>query len=396
VRLCCESWRVAALEADSGSEAMQCLRGGEKFDIAIIDVALPDMTGLDLARQIATMTLKHTPVVFLLTHAAGAQVPALEGTPIGGVLTKPLHQSQLYDAMVGVLSTSLTAQPFRYKPAAREWRLAPRMRILLAEDNVVNQRLAQLMLERLAQSADIVSDGLEAVKAATQWPYDLILMDVLMPEMDGLTATKRIRESLPPERQPRIVAMTANALSGDRERCLEAGMDDYISKPIQLTELARVMERNQPGAPTKPPETSASETLDTVSPVTTTTSDTEREVQTIQKLAVVAGPVGVSIVLGAMIDSATELMAGLRAALRKADHKEFRRHAHSLKTNAQTVGAEALTSQFEALEHIGEATGFRGAETAVEAALSEYAQLIERMQRVRQQYAAGVAAKNVP
>jgi CheY-like chemotaxis protein len=259
----------------------------------------------------------------------------------------------------------------------------------------VNQRLAQLMLERLAQSADIVSDGLEAVKAATQWPYDLILMDVLMPEMDGLTATRRIRESLPPERQPRIVAMTANALSGDRERCLEAGMDDYISKPIQLTELARVMERNQPGASAKPTETPAGDTLETLNPFTTT-SGIEHELQTIQKLAIVAGPVGVSIVLGAMIDSAADLTAGLRAALHGADHKEFRRHAHSLKTNAQTVGAEPLTRQFEALENIGAGTGFRGAEMAVEAALSEYSQLIERMQRVRQQYAASSGAKNLP
>ncbi len=386
VRLCCDSWRVVAQDATSGSQALQCLRSGEKFDIAIIDVALPDMAGLDLAGQIAGLALKHTPAVLLLANAAVSQFPDLEGTPIRGVLTKPLHQSQLYDAMVGVLSSPTAAQPFRYKPAARQWRLAPRIRILLAEDNVVNQRLAQLMLERLAQSADVVADGIEAVKAATQWPYDLILMDVLMPGMDGLTATQRIRESLPPQRQPRIVAMTANALSGDRERCLEAGMDDYISKPIQLTELARVMERNQPGAAAKPPETSAGDTLNTLRTLTAA-DGVELEVQTIQKLAAVAGPIGVSIVLGAMIDSSSDLTTGLRAALNSADHREFRRHAHSLKTNAQTVGSEALTRQFEALENIGASAELGGAGAAVEVAISEYTQLIERMQRLRRQYA---------
>ncbi len=120
------------------------------------------------------------------------------------------------------------------------------MRILLAEDNVVNQRLAQLLLERMGQTADVASNGVEAVEAAVRLPYDMILMDVLMPEMDGLEATRQIRQRLPRDRQPKIIAMTANALRGDRERCMEAGMDDYISKPIQLAELARVMERHQP------------------------------------------------------------------------------------------------------------------------------------------------------
>ena len=103
--------------------------------------------------------------------------------------------------------------------------------------------MAQLLLERLLQSADVVSNGIEAVNAATHLPYDLILMDVLMPEMDGLDATRLIRERLPRAHQPRIVAMTANALSGDRERCLAAGMDDYISKPAGIETLQAALER---------------------------------------------------------------------------------------------------------------------------------------------------------
>jgi CheY-like chemotaxis protein len=119
------------------------------------------------------------------------------------------------------------------------------LRILLAEDNLVNQRLAQLMLERLGHGADVVSTGAEAVTAATQLPYDIILMDLQMPMMDGLEATRRIRTSVLPQPQPRIVAMTANAMPGDRERCLSAGMDDYISKPINLAEIARVLKSCQ-------------------------------------------------------------------------------------------------------------------------------------------------------
>lgn len=115
------------------------------------------------------------------------------------------------------------------------------LRILLAEDNIVNQRLAQLMLEKLGQGADIVSDGAEAVSAATLLHYDLILMDMQMPVMDGLEATRRIRATVGTHNRPRIVAMTANVLPADRERCLSAGMDDYISKPIRLAEIVRIL-----------------------------------------------------------------------------------------------------------------------------------------------------------
>jgi len=119
------------------------------------------------------------------------------------------------------------------------------LRILLAEDNVVNQRLAQLMLERLGQGADIVSNGVEAVSAATRVCYDIILMDMQMPQMDGLEATRLIRTTVSAQSQPSIVAMTANVMPGDRERCLSAGMNDYISKPIKLSEIARVLQSCQ-------------------------------------------------------------------------------------------------------------------------------------------------------
>jgi CheY-like chemotaxis protein len=126
-------------------------------------------------------------------------------------------------------------------------RLSQTLRILVAEDNPVNQRVALAMLDRLGQKADVVADGREAVEAAKRGAYDVILMDVLMPEMDGLEATRQIRATLPKERQPRIVAMTANAMTGDRERCLEAGMNSFISKPISIQRLADTLLRVSPG-----------------------------------------------------------------------------------------------------------------------------------------------------
>ncbi len=190
----------------------------------------------------------------------------------------------------------------------------------------------------MSQTADVVSNGIEAVNAATHLPYDLILMDVLMPEMDGLDATRLIRERLPRARQPRIVAMTANALSGDRERCLAAGMDDYISKPIQLPELAKVIERNRPGAPAVPAD------VDGRNAGADRGRAPKMRSATTGKSSIASSPspglAGASMVLGAMIDSAPGMLDGLQRAVTAADRKEFRRHAHSLKTNATNGGRQ--------------------------------------------------------
>lgn len=126
---------------------------------------------------------------------------------------------------------------------------APALRILVAEDHAFNAKVASLTLSKLGQSCDLVVNGLEAVAACTARDYDVVFMDVLMPELDGIEATRRIRAELPPGRQPRIIAMTANALEGDRERCIAAGMDDYISKPVKRDDVAAALARIKPAGP---------------------------------------------------------------------------------------------------------------------------------------------------
>ncbi len=386
--LCCDSWRVAHVAAASAAQALERLRSGERFDIALLDCTLPDMTGVELARQISALSMAHPPDILLMTHA-GIGKSTDDHTLVQGVLTKPVHQSHLYDAIVGVLHASAGNVPYRYSPVARELRLAPALRILLADDNPVNQRMALLLLERLGQTADVVSNGVEAVNAATQLPYDVILMDVLMPEMDGLDATRRIRERLPRERQPRIIAMTANALRGDRERCLAAGMDEYISKPIQLAELAQVIERNQPSAsqplaaPTTHPLVAPGEAR--------TTAGYEKEV--LDRLVAATGPAGTAIVLGAMIQSAPALLAGLQRAAAASDRNEIRRHAHSLKANARTVGAHGIAGRLEEIENRA-ASGEPERLTTVMAAVSDYQQLVESMQEVRERLSPSKASQS--
>lgn len=382
----CESWGMTVVDTPSAEQALARIRGGEHFDVVLIDYTSANLDGAQLASDIHALdTSRPMQILMLATHGPAQDAARATGQHIRGVLAKPVHQSHLYDALAAVLTSPSDSLALRHTITRPP--VPASLRILLAEDNVVNQRLAQLLLERLSQTADVVSNGIEAVNAATQLPYDLILMDVLMPEMDGLDATREIRARLPKERQPRIVAMTANALSGDRERCLAAGMDDYISKPVQLEELAAVIQRQQihVGAlAAAPTVASGSPRISESRPPLSS----EFRQETIDELIAATGPAGASIVLGAMIDSAPRLLAVLRNALAQGDAPSFRRSAHSLKANAATVGAEALARAFQELESLGAAGDLAAAKDLTEPAREAYLGLIESIARLRRQIGA--------
>jgi CheY-like chemotaxis protein len=199
--------------------------------LAVLDMHMPELDGIALATAIrATPAGAATPVVILSslgTHERSEAVAAF--------LVKPVKPSALHDALATVLAGHATSVPVRAAGAGIDHDLGARhpLRILLAEDNPVNQKLALRLLERMGYHADVVGNGLEAIASIERSAYDVILMDVQMPELDGLEATRRIRRRWPGETGPRVVAMTANAMEGDRETCLAAGMDDYISKPIR-------------------------------------------------------------------------------------------------------------------------------------------------------------------
>lgn len=366
LRQYCDSWGMFVVDVASHAQALDLIRSGQQFDVALIDYTLSTMDGAQLAREITALDAAHSLKILLLaSHGPAHEAARAAGSHIQGVLTKPLHQSHLYDALIALLTGSTdTLLPYQlnFQWVADHSQLQSPLRILLAEDNVVNQRLAQLLLERLSQTADIVSNGIEAVEAAMRLPYDLILMDVLMPELDGLDATRQIRERLPKEHQPRIVAMTANALTGDREQCLAAGMDDYISKPVQLDQLAAVLLRQQ---------VHVEASVVTLPASVTNEPPAEFRQETIDRLVSAAGVKGAGFVLAAMVDSAPRLLDGLHRALADGDAKEFRRHAHSLKANVATVGADSLERMFQELEDRGAAGDL--AEVADKASSAEQA-----------------------
>jgi signal transduction histidine kinase/DNA-binding response OmpR family regulator/HPt (histidine-containing phosphotransfer) domain-containing protein len=379
LRQYCDSWGMTVADTPSSADALELVRKGQQFDVALIDSTSPQMDGAKLANDINALGVSRPIKILMLAAHGSAPTSGRDARSyVQGVLTKPLHQSHLFDALAAILAAPTDALPYQYS-FTRPTVQAP-LRILLAEDNVVNQRMAQLLLERLSQTADVVSNGLEAVNAAVQLPYDLILMDVLMPEMDGLDATREIRKRLPRDRQPRIVAMTANALSGDRERCLAAGMDDYISKPVQLDELAKVMQRKPVHLDTPPISPPRLETPSVV----------EFRQEAIDRLVSATGARGAVLVLGTMIDSAPRLLEALESALRSGDAGSFSRSAHSLKANAGTVGAGALVQAFQELEDFGRAGDLHAAGEKMAAAQQAYRNLIEKIRNLRENYSAQV------
>jgi GAF domain-containing protein/CheY-like chemotaxis protein len=235
-------WGMQSRATESPGEALRWLADGEAFDVAILDMHMPGMDGVELASRIRQ---RHAALPLVLFSSLGRHEVGVTGELFSAYLAKPVRQSQLYDTLVGLLARDApprTAPSVSAKPRL-DAELAARhpLRILLAEDNVVNQKLALRILQQMGYRADLASNGLEAVESVERQTYDVVLMDVQMPEMDGLEATREICKRWTPQQRPRIVAMTANAMQGDRDLCLAAGMDDYLTKPIRVERLMEAL-----------------------------------------------------------------------------------------------------------------------------------------------------------
>lgn len=242
-----EAWGMSSSSVASPVEALQVLleaaRKEQPFDLAVLDMHMPMMSGLDLAFAIQRdQRIPRLKLILMSSLSQGLPTADLRKAGIALSLTKPVRQSQLYQAFLDALADSPGAARVEVRSHTQEVKLARPIeksaaRILVVEDNAVNQKIALSQLAKLGYKADAVANGLEAVQAASRIPYDIILMDCQMPEMDGYEATRSIRKREGQLRHTVIIAMTANAIEGDREKCLTAGMDDYIGKPVKFKEL---------------------------------------------------------------------------------------------------------------------------------------------------------------
>ena len=327
-----EAWGLRCRSFPSAAEALASIASGDAYDLGILDMHMPVMDGLELARSLKAQ--RPTLPLVLYTSLGGAEA----ADPIfAGVLAKPVKQSQLFDMLVSVLTTTTLGDAVQ-NPIANGAEVGAKLgdrhplRILLAEDNTINQQIALLTLESMGYRADVAANGVEAVEAVRRFPYDIVLMDVQMPEMDGLEATRQIRaRPIPPERgvQPiRIVAMTANAMHGDREACLAAGMDDYLAKPIRREELAAALSATPAAAPTPTLDESALARMRSIAP------DDEL----------------FGRLVTAFLDNGASLLAQLAEAAGSNDIAVLSRAAHTLKSNAQSFGATDLAALCSELE----------------------------------------------
>jgi CheY-like chemotaxis protein len=253
------NWHMKPTDADSGPTALAAIeqakeQGDEPFSLILMDAVMPGMDGFALAEEIAKRQGEVGPIVMMLT-SAGKRGDAARCRELGiaSYLTKPIKSSELFDVIMATLSILdqekhgtplITRHYLRESLASKTLENKRKLHILVAEDNVVNQRLIVRLLEKQGHTVMVAGNGKEAFDALRKETFDLVLMDIQMPEMDGLQATRSIREMeektgghIP------IIALTAYAMKGDRERCIEAGMDDYISKPIQTQELFGAIER---------------------------------------------------------------------------------------------------------------------------------------------------------
>jgi signal transduction histidine kinase/DNA-binding response OmpR family regulator/HPt (histidine-containing phosphotransfer) domain-containing protein/HAMP domain-containing protein len=355
------SWGCHTEEASGGLQALdrlrQALAEGRRFDIAILDMQMPEMDGEMLGRKIKEdPDLKDTILVMLSSMGHPGDAAYMREIGFAAYLTKPVKQSHLYDCLATVTGRKIeerskaTEKPLVTRHSLAEGRKR-KVRVLVAEDNITNQQVALNILEKLGLRADAVADGREAVKAVETVPYDLVLMDVQMPEMDGFAATREIRNSKSDIRNVPIIAMTALAMKGDRERCLEAGMDDYISKPIEPQQLVKKIETwvdidNKGGPSTErdagqhsgpPPKSHDSPPIDLDKAVERAMGDR----------------VFLERMLQEFLTQVPAQIQALRTALKQGDGETVERRAHTLKGAAANLSANQVAAAALRLEQVG-------------------------------------------
>jgi signal transduction histidine kinase/DNA-binding response OmpR family regulator/HPt (histidine-containing phosphotransfer) domain-containing protein len=353
-----EPWGMKPIVVESGAQALELLQQGERFDLAILDMNMPEVDGLMLAEAIRQLPQTSSlPLIMLTSNSEIGYDPRQKH--FAAFLNKPVKASALLDRFMEVLApmafTTLQARSSNENDELNGQMAEQHpLRILLAEDNAINQKVALSVLERLGYRADVAANGREVLAAVQQQTYDVILMDVQMPEMDGLEATRQLCRLLPTPLRPRIIAMTANALQGDREECLAVGMDDYVSKPFAPHELVAALSRTRSSIVDKAVDKSSdAEALEefTVpsSPVETPVFD----VTGLEQLKAILGQKAEELLPDLIDDffqSAPNLIALAKEALETKQAIEMRRAAHTLKSNSHDFGALALSEVARELE----------------------------------------------
>jgi CheY-like chemotaxis protein len=363
----------------TAEEALAALRSaattGNTFDIALLDLLLPDGDGLALARAIRAGTAHRGLHLLLLSSAQHVDADAARAADVARVLTKPVRHSELFDSLVDAVAAAVDDAPdATSSPSAGG---GQGRRVLVVEDNEVNQMVATGLLEARGFAVDVVNDGVEAVAALTgDHGYAAVLMDCRMPRLDGYDATREIRAREPEGERVPIIAMTASALEGERDRCLAVGMDGFLTKPVDPVQLFRVLQEWIGGGAPPPEPVVTEQDLDRV-------VDLER-----MRMLDSMRRDGTSLFDRAAANFGTNApgqLEAIRAAVTAADAPDLVATAHKLKGSATNLGLPAVGEAAAALEHLGDSGTTQGAEelfarlaAELDTALAALASLVER------------------
>jgi signal transduction histidine kinase/CheY-like chemotaxis protein len=372
------AWGLEVTVAEDGPHGLTAVREaqrhGTSFDLVILDMQMPGMDGLELARLIkADPRVAATPLVMLTSWTQRGQAAEAREAGIVRLMSKPVRQAHLFSVVANALGrTGTPAGSAQAGAGSAQTAETRRVKLLVAEDNPVNQRLALKQLSKLGYEANAVANGREALDAMARTPYDVVLMDCHMPEMDGFAATAEVRAREGEGRHTWIVAMTADAMQGDRERCLAAGMDDYVSKPVKLEELRRSLERVKLQAAPHDPEPAAARAAATpVDADVLTALRAEYQVE------------GEPDILAHLVDlyltSARETSAAIRDAVARRDAAALEHAAHTLKGGSASMGATGLTQLCERLQQLGRRGALADAATMLPDVEQELGRVVEAL-----------------
>jgi signal transduction histidine kinase/DNA-binding response OmpR family regulator/HPt (histidine-containing phosphotransfer) domain-containing protein len=352
-----DSWGVQSHEAASANEALELLRsnasadsGMDTFDAVILDMQMPEIDGLQLAKEIR----KHWSMPLILLSSLGRREVTPNINIFTAALTKPVKASQLFNVLLGIFSgEQFSSFNEPAKPTIDNLAERVPLSILLAEDNLVNQKLGVSLLAKLGYRVDLAVNGLEAIEAVQSRSYNVILMDVQMPEMDGLQATGYIRQTILNKPQPYIIAMTANALQGDRETCLAAGMNDYVSKPVQIKELVAALIRagekvEQPSSPFAPPKSNFAKPKIEKLPVLD-----KAIVEELRQFQSEAEPDLLQSMFDLFQAETPSIMATIKTAIGQNQAETLSKAAHKLKGSCYSFGAMEMGAVCLQLERMG-------------------------------------------
>jgi PAS domain S-box-containing protein len=387
-----QSWGMLPYAYASGQEALAQVQAGVSFEVAILDMQMPDMDGVMLARQIQQYRNARALPLVMLT-SLGRREADTQGVEFAALLHKPLKPSQLYNTLVSLFAEAEHAQSVLPSTEASSAQfdagLGERLplRLLLAEDNTVNQKLALRLLERMGYRADVVANGLEVLEALQRQRYDVILMDVQMPDMDGLEASRAIHQDWPVEQRPRIIAMTANAMQSDREECLAAGMADYLTKPIQIKALQETLERaglwvkrhTAPLQSLQPPPEAATSPADNRGPEAAVPTLDPTVLAELRQFQAEGEPDIVQELAEAFQFETPPLLEALHQAVAEGQPGQLRRAAHNLKGSSQNLGARSMAALSAELETIGKNGTLEGATELVTRLEQEYQRVCQAL-----------------